>query len=130
MSYAVRKDGKGWRTVESINDIASDETFSTEIPQESWSPNVILARVRDARIYPLNALVGLVIAEREKSVPDELFIKGCLQARQNLLDITSLPSVKSATNEEELKAVLLSEYEALVAKVPTNIREAFSSFRL
>lgn len=32
MSYAVRNDGKGWRSVNSADDIGVDETFSTEIP--------------------------------------------------------------------------------------------------
>lgn len=32
MSYAVRIDGKGWRSVNSADDVGVDETFSTEIP--------------------------------------------------------------------------------------------------
>lgn len=33
MSYAVRKDGKGWRAVNSIDDVMPDETFSVTQPE-------------------------------------------------------------------------------------------------
>ena len=37
MSYAIRKDGLGWRAVVSQNDIdAENEIFSTEIPQDTF----------------------------------------------------------------------------------------------
>lgn len=32
MSYAIRKDGKGWRSVNSIDDINEDENFSETQP--------------------------------------------------------------------------------------------------
>ena len=35
MSYAIRKDGQGWRAVNSPDDVGPDETFSDAIPTPS-----------------------------------------------------------------------------------------------
>lgn len=35
MSYAIRKDGQGWRAVNSPDDVGLDETFSETIPTPS-----------------------------------------------------------------------------------------------
>lgn len=35
MSYAIRKDGLGWRAVNVIDDVGPDETFSVTIPTPS-----------------------------------------------------------------------------------------------
>lgn len=32
MIYAVRKDGQGWRAVNSVNDVGANETFSATVP--------------------------------------------------------------------------------------------------
>jgi hypothetical protein len=37
MSYAVRKDGQGWRAVNSIDDISADEFFSQSVPVKTKS---------------------------------------------------------------------------------------------
>lgn len=44
MGYAVRKDGKGWRVVESKSDINSDEVYKTTKP-DSQEPNEYLLKI-------------------------------------------------------------------------------------
>jgi len=39
MSYAIRKDGKGWRAVNGPGDVGADETYSTSQPIPSDSQN-------------------------------------------------------------------------------------------
>jgi len=35
MSYAIRKDGKGWRSVNSYDDVLTNEVFSNAIPSKT-----------------------------------------------------------------------------------------------
>jgi hypothetical protein len=37
MSYAIRKDGQGWRAVNGPDDVGADESFSETIPAQSAS---------------------------------------------------------------------------------------------
>lgn len=43
MSYAVRKDGKGWRAVNGINDVNADEDFRETMPENT--PDQIKAEI-------------------------------------------------------------------------------------
>ncbi len=45
MSYAVRKDGQGWRAVNGPSDVESDEDFSEVQPQLVASPAQIQAQI-------------------------------------------------------------------------------------
>lgn len=51
MSYAVRKDGKGWRAVDSAADCTPFESFSTEMPAlPVLRPEVQTVTMRQARL--------------------------------------------------------------------------------
>lgn len=51
MSYAVRKDGLGWRTVESESDCLPHEEFSLEVPPITLAPpEVTIVTMRQARL--------------------------------------------------------------------------------
>lgn len=55
MGYAVRKDGKGWRTVESSNDITTDEKYQTAEPAPIQPGPPQIVSMRQARLALLNA---------------------------------------------------------------------------
>jgi hypothetical protein len=42
MSYAIRKDGLGWRSVASAAEVGSDEVFSTNQPVLTLSANEVI----------------------------------------------------------------------------------------
>lgn len=48
MTYAIRKDGKGWRTVDGPNDIGVDEVYATTLPEPQ--PPSKAARLADLTV--------------------------------------------------------------------------------
>lgn len=52
MSYAIRKDGHGWRAVDGPDDVDPDETFSDDTPPQVQSapdnlPPLLAARAQE-----------------------------------------------------------------------------------
>jgi len=56
MSYAVRKDGRGFRAVARAGDCTSDETYSASVPSlDSVMAEVVVVSMRQARLALLAA---------------------------------------------------------------------------
>ncbi|MDO8039517.1 hypothetical protein [Janthinobacterium sp. SUN137] len=82
-----------------------------------------LDTVRALRDGILNRLAGIGFAAMGTS--DAETVKGVLEARQALLDITIAPIVLAATDLDTLTAAMKSTYAAIIAAAPPIIREAF-----
>ena len=82
-----------------------------------------LDTVRVRREGILNRLAGIGFAAMGASDADT--VKGVLEARQALLDITVAPLVLAATDLDTLTAAMKSTYAAIIAAAPPVIREAF-----
>lgn len=79
MGYAIRKDGQGWRAVESINDCTIDETFSKTEPSPSQFQIAELAAI-DAKKIKDAALNAITVTTVSGKVFD-----GNETARTNML---------------------------------------------
>lgn len=82
MSYAIRKDGKGWRAVNSRDDVEADEVFSEE------QPAVVVdfaAEIRANRV-PLLAQADAAINTADDNGQDAAALR---RYRQALRDITN-----------------------------------------
>lgn len=95
-----------------------------------WSRDTLLNKVREARVYALNALIGIITTERENAVPDQTLIDACLAARLALLDITKGPAVDAATDDVSLTITIVQAYTAIVAAAPAAIKNAFADMHL
>ena len=84
MSYAIRKDGQGWRAVNSQDDVADDEVFSETQPgpiQPTQDDLAAMIRAeRDARIAASDWT-------QVRDIPDALALKW-QPYRQALRDVT------------------------------------------
>lgn len=92
MSYAVRKDGLGWRSVESEADCAADETYSETQPAPiSLDAAEVARNKRDQLLGDTQWLVQrhrdqIEVAEPTTLTDDQY--KALLTYRQALRDIT------------------------------------------
>lgn len=55
MSYAIRKDGLGWRAINSPDEVAVDETFSVDEPALTQTPDQIVEKYESALQGALDA---------------------------------------------------------------------------
>lgn len=78
MSYAIRKDGQGWRSIDNIEDVYENETFSSEQPIIKLV-DPTYAQLRLAAYPPMQDLIdGLVkddAAQVQKYKDDCLAVK-------------------------------------------------------
>jgi hypothetical protein len=95
-----------------------------------WSRDPLLNKVRSARQYALNALIGIITTEKENTPPSRPLIDACLAARQALLDMTKLPAVVEATDDVSLTVALVQAYGAIVIAAPAAIKNAFADMHL
>jgi len=79
MSYAVRKDGKGWRAVGSKTDCTEDEDFTEEMPQQSQY-QLDAEAAAEAKKVKLKALNSIIVTTGSGKVFD-----GNETARNNML---------------------------------------------
>lgn len=129
MSYAVRKDGKGWRAVNGPADVTDDEEFSAGAPPLApWSSASTLDAVRSAREVVLNRLAGIGFAAMASG--DAATVQKALDARAALLAITTAPAVAVATDEAGLEAALATTYDSIVQAAGPGLIKAFQDFRL
>lgn len=82
MSYAIRKDGLGWRAVNGLDDVGADEVFSAEQPASIGPAAADVIRVQRV---PLLALADIAILKAEDNNQDT---SAWRQYRQALRDIT------------------------------------------
>lgn len=82
-----------------------------------------LQRARDVRTPILNALVGIGLAAQAGG--DAATVSAVLTARQGLLDITKLPALLAAANDDAFDAIALERYRELAAAAPAAVRSAF-----
>lgn len=95
MSYAIRKDGKGWRAVNSPDDVMSDETYSETIPEKTK------AQLKREELQSL----AKVFNENTKA-----------------LDIAWLAAARAdGVNEDTRKAAVIAEVSALQAKYDEDV---------
>lgn len=83
MAYAIRKDNKGWRAVNSPDDVGPDETFSDE------QPTLIADSAADtirAQRVPLFAVADIAINRLEDASADA---SAWRKYRQALRDVPS-----------------------------------------
>lgn len=92
MSYAIRKDGQGWRTVESEADCAADEIYSETQPDLITPDLAVIERnKRDALLNDTQWLVQrhrdqIEVGEQTTLTNEEY--KALLTYRQALRDVT------------------------------------------
>lgn len=96
------------------------------LPIIPWSAEPTLTKAREAREIVLNRLMGIATAALIAN--DSATAAACASGRQQLLDITSKPSVVAATNQTELETALLTEYQLILATMPANLFSAFKAF--
>lgn len=96
------------------------------LPIIPWSAEPTLTKAREAREIVLNRLMGIATAALIAN--DSATAAACASGRQQLLDITSKPSVVAATNQTELETALLTEYQLILATMPANLFSAFEAF--
>lgn len=113
-----------------IGDNFTNGDFARDSLPLPWSPDPLLNKVRAARVYALNALIGIITTERENPVPDQTLIDACLAARLALLDMTKGPAVDAATDDVSLTVALVQAYAAIVAAAPAAIKNAFADMHL
>ncbi|MHA3052541.1 phage tail assembly chaperone [Acinetobacter sp. ANC 4640] len=91
MSYAVRKDGQGWRSVESVADCTADEYYSENQPNPVTPDLATIERTkRDALLLDSQWLVQRHRDQIEVSEPTTLTAdqyKALLTYRQALRDV-------------------------------------------
>lgn len=138
MSYAIRKDGKGWRAVESQAAITTDETWAAQPPEttavqaDAAAVAAALAKFRADRTVMLNTLtgIGLRAMVANDQVPNNLNVNVPVAAvvatfMQGLLDLPANPAVATAANPLMLNAAFKAYYGALVGAVPAATRNLF-----
>lgn len=91
-----------------------------------WSAEPTLTKMREAREIVLNRLMGIATAALIAN--DSATAAACASGRQQLLDITSKPSVVAATNQTELETALVYEYQIILSTMPANLFTAFEAF--
>lgn len=82
-----------------------------------------LAAFRELREGYLNRLTGIGLAAQLAGDTDTL--AAAVAMRRGLLDMTEAPAVVAATTLEQLQTALKSGYAALVAAVPSKLRNEF-----
>lgn len=82
MSYAIRKDGQGWRAVNGPEDVGDNEVFSAEQPAPIEPASADVVR---AQRVPLLAAADIAILKAEDNNQDTIAWR---QYRQALRDIT------------------------------------------
>lgn len=60
MPYAVRKDGKGWRSVGNAGDVSPDETFSTDRPPIIQRIATVTRLQARAALYQAGLIDGVI----------------------------------------------------------------------
>lgn len=138
MSFAIRKDGKGWRAVNSAEDCGEDEDFSDTqplaiAPTLAEIKNEVLIRARADRSPVFAALDimrqdELVIittstdqpsidAAKTNAIAIQTFIQG-------LRDIPQM-NFSAVANEAEMLTSITNAYKALVAAAPAKLKPRF-----
>ncbi len=84
---------------------------------------IFLAKIRETREVILNRISGIGFAAMVEN--DAVTTAAVILARQQLLDITSTPSVASAADIDTLKSAVLARYREIVAAAPIPLRYAF-----
>lgn len=112
MSYAIRNDGQGWRSVDGPEDVGADEVFSPTQPAPVYNASAIIEAkkqtVRALREQVLDRLAG--IAGRASRKGDTALAAACDTASEALLDITkNLPS-----DPDSVELELFSRYQVIV----------------
>lgn len=74
MGYAIRKDGNGWRAVDSVNDCADDEEFSENQPG-IIQPEPTYAQLRAAEYPPFQDYLDGIVKSDDKQV--KTYIDSC-----------------------------------------------------
>lgn len=125
MSYAIRKDGQGWRAVNGSEDVGADEDFSESQPvpievSASYQRDEKITRIRSVREAILNRLAGIALAAQISG--DAYTVAAFVTARAGLLDITTdLPQ-----NPAEIDGVVLQRYGVIVAGCTPAMVSAFA----
>lgn len=97
MSYSIRNDGKGWRAVNSADDVTNDEYFSETIPEPSQYQIEALAAA-EAKRDKLLALNSISVTTSSGKVFD-----GNETARNNMMSaIISAEYIGQTTAEWKL----------------------------
>lgn len=126
MSYAIRKDGKGWRAVESQADISTDENWAVQPPEttaaqaEAAAVATSMAKFRADRVLMLNALTGMGM--RAIAAGDTLLPPVLATFQQGLLDLPASPAIAAAATQAALGTAFKAYYGALVTAVPAALR--------
>lgn len=98
MSYAIRKDGKGFRSVNSPSDVGPDEAYATE------QPGPIAPSPQELRATELNALFATYQAD--------------MQALQSAW-VSAL--IKDGASEANRKAVISEEIAEVAAQYAEDV---------
>lgn len=97
------------------------------VPPVPWAPDPLLKIAKAGREIALNRLAGIGFAAKEAG--DSATVAACLAARVALLDITKLPAVQAATDDESLTLAIAIGYAAIIAACPQNIVNAFAGIQ-
>lgn len=121
MSYAVRKDGLGWRAVESAADCGNDEVWQEAQPVSALPTHAqlvvqTLAAARAERQPVIGVLDGLQASALAKG--DTTTAMALEAVKQGLRDITKTDLSACAT-AEDMRAAIMAAYAALVQANPS-----------
>lgn len=121
VSYAVRKDGLGWRAVENATDCADDEVWQEAPPVPALPTHAqlvaqTLTRTREERQPIIGVLDGLQASASAKGEGSTALTIEAV--KQGLRDITK-SDLSTCTTAEEMRAAVMAAYAALVTSNPT-----------
>lgn len=103
--------------------LITDEEAEALRPTKPWSSDPLLNRARSIREECLNRLAGIGLIALADG--DSATVYAVKTARQSLLDITDLPAVKAATNDDELTVAITAAYADIVAACAVGLRSVF-----
>lgn len=131
MSYAIRKDGKGWRSVDGIDDLRPDEDYAEQQPPPLPPPaptlaqlqTSALAQVRTLRTSLMNVLDGLqssALATGNAELATQLEA-----AKQGARDITKV-DVSSCTTAGDIANAYKAAWATVAAGAPESVKRLFA----
>lgn len=102
----------------------ADEIEMWEASRSIVAKTLILNSARELREKVLNRLTGIQL-----NTADQAVVAAIQAARTDLLNITTCPSVVSATDSEGIKAAVMAEWSRIALALVTVAPSAASTFK-
>ncbi len=124
MSFAVRKDGKGWRTISSPEDVTEDEVYSDTIPAPTFDQIVSdkLLALADYRYQRETAGITLNGTKIDTDDRCKILLNSAYTSLKN-----GFCTAKQWKTEQGWINVTLTEIEPIVKAVDAYIQDCFNN---